>query len=217
MRVLVTAGGTREPVDDVRVLTNLSTGRLGAHLADIFVAAGHDVRLLHGHGAVQPRADLVRQVFGSAAELSALLDEHAPGCDVVLHAAAVSDFVPDRSAGKISSAQDELVLVLRRAPKLIDRLRALAPEAVLVGFKLTSGRTHDERVQISRQLLTRAHLDLVVSNDVALVDEHDHEVLLIDAGASAGTSMGHGGGKSAVAAAIFEAVEALVTKDAARP
>lgn len=212
MRVLVTAGGTREPVDDVRVLSNSSTGRLGARLADTFAAAGHDVHLLHGHGAVQPRAALTRQVFGSAAELAALLDEHVAGCDVVLHAAAVSDFVPDRSAGKISSSQDELVLVLRRAPKLIDRLRDLAPDALLVGFKLTSGRTYDERVEISRQLQTRARLDLVVSNDVALVDEHDHEVLLI----GAGEPVGRGGGKSAVAAAILEAVEGLAARDTAQ-
>jgi len=211
MRVLVTAGGTREPVDDVRVLTNSSTGRLGARLADAFATAGHDVHLLHGQIAAAPRAELTRQVFGSTAELGALLDEHVAGCDVVLHAAAVSDFVPDRSAGKISSAQDELVLVLRRAPKLIDRLRDLAPEALLVGFKLTSGRTYDERVELARQLLTRARLDLVVSNDVTLVDEHDHEVLLIGAGEPAG----HGGGKSAVASAILKAVGGLATRDTA--
>ena len=210
MRVLVTAGGTREPVDDVRVLTNSSTGRLGAYLADVFAAAGHDVLLLHGHGAVQPRAEMTRQLFGTAAELGELLDQHVAGCDVVLHVAAVSDFIPERSPGKISSGQDELVLVLHRAPKLIDRLRQLAPQALLVGFKLTSGRTHDERLEISRQLLARARLDLVVSNDVTLVDEHDHEVILVGESEAAG----YGGGKSAVASAILREVERLTTKGA---
>ncbi|MFT7465232.1 MAG: phosphopantothenoylcysteine synthetase/decarboxylase [Pseudohongiellaceae bacterium] len=206
MRVLVTAGGTREPVDDVRVLTNSSTGRLGAHLADVFAAAGHDVLLLHSHGAVRPQRMVARQVFGPAAELGELLKHHVPGCDAVIHAAAVSDFVPDRTEGKISSGADELVLVLRRAPKLIDGLRALAPGACLVGFKLTSGSTRDERLTISRSLLDRAQLDLVVSNDVSQVDEHDHEVMLIGRGAP----VGHGGGKAAVAAAILRRVEELV-------
>jgi len=209
MRVLVTAGGTREPVDDVRVLTNASTGRLGARLADAFSEAGYDVQLLHGQGAAQPREVVTRQVFSDSEQLAELLEQYVPGATVVLHAAAVADFVPERVNGKISSEQDELVLVLRRAPKLIDRLRDLAPEALLVGFKLTSARTLEERLAISRSLLTRARLDLVVSNEMARVDEHDHEVLLIGQDGHSG----HAGGKSTVARAILRAVEARLSED----
>jgi phosphopantothenoylcysteine synthetase/decarboxylase len=209
MRVLVTSGGTREPVDDVRVLTNSSTGRLGARLADVFAESGYDVHLLHGQGAAQPRAVVTRQVFNDSTQLADLLEKHVPGATVVLHAAAVADFIPDPVSGKISSEQDELVLVLRRAPKLIDRLRELAPEALLIGFKLTASRTLEERLALSRALLSRARLDLVVSNEMARVDEHDHEVLLV----GPEQYEGHGGGKSAVSWAILRSVEEFLSKD----
>ena len=204
MRVLVTAGGTSEPIDDVRVLTNTSTGRLGACLAEAFARAGHQVTLLHARAAALPAAPEVALVpFGSHADLAQALEAHVPGCDVVLHAAAVSDYVPERSAGKLSSDQDELVLRLRRAPKLIDRLRDLAPEALLVGFKLTSGRSEDERLTIARELLRRARLDLVVANEAAHTGPEDHAVLVV----GADDHQAGGGGKAAVAQLLRERVE----------
>lgn len=184
MRVLLTAGGTREPIDDVRVIANTSSGRLGALCAEAFARAGHEVSLLHGVQAQRPSTQglaLSCESFDTSADLDALLRAHAPRADAVLHLAAVADFLPDRAAGKLSSSDDELVLRLRRAPKLIDGLRALAPRAVLVGFKLTAGKSETERAQIAEQLRQRARLDLVVSNDAARTGELDHEVLVFGA------------------------------------
>src|SRR5262245_10126612 len=131
MRVLVTAGGTREAVDDVRVIANTSTGRLGARIADAAAASGHEVLLLPGALAARPASPRVRrESFESSAELGRLLERHVPGCDAVLHAAAVSDYVPERAPGKLSSDLPEITLRLVRAPKLIDGLRALAPRAL---------------------------------------------------------------------------------------
>src|SRR5262245_50634784 len=154
MRLLVTAGGTREPVDDVRVIANTSTGRLGARIADAASAAGHEVLLLHGMLAVRPASARVRrESFDSAADLARLLDRHAPQADAVIHAAAVSDYVPVRAAGKLASDLPELTLRLVRAPKLVDRLRELQPEALLVAFKLTSGADEDGMIEAARALL----------------------------------------------------------------
>lgn len=206
MRVLLTAGGTREPIDDVRVIANSSTGRLGAALAEAFARAGHEVTLLHGSHAARPDtgAGAIRcHAFGSSADLSALLDEHAPRADVVLHAAAVSDYLPERADGKLSSDAEELVLRLRRAPKLIDGLRDLAPRALLVGFKLTSGKSEDERAGICAQLMRRARLDLVVSNEADRIGADDHEVLVFGAEGVLCRSVG----KARIAADLVAAVE----------
>jgi phosphopantothenoylcysteine synthetase/decarboxylase len=180
MRVLVTAGGTREPIDAVRVIANTSTGRLGALLADAAVAAGHDVVLLHGVHAALPSSSCRSIVFDTHADLARLLDEHAPGSGAVFHAAAVSDYVPAASEGKLSSDQPELVLRLTRAPKLIDRLRAGSPAAMLVGFKLTSGRSPAEQLRVATALLRRARLDLVVASDTSQLDEQDHRAMIVD-------------------------------------
>lgn len=203
MRVLLTAGGTREPIDDVRVVANTSTGRLGARLADAFAAAGHEVVLLHGLLADRPRCLVMSAAFGSSAELWALLEQHLPRADAVLHAAAVADYLPVRAAGKLSSDADELVVRMVRAPKLVDRLRERAPSAYLVGFKLTSGAGRSQQQAAAETLLRRARLDLVVANDAARTGEADHEALLVD-----GTSArAVGGGKSVLAEALVAAVE----------
>jgi phosphopantothenoylcysteine synthetase/decarboxylase len=180
MRVLVTAGGTREPIDDARVIANTSTGRLGARIADAAAAAGHEVLLLHGVLAARPGSPAVRcEAFDASVELAALLERHVPRADAVLHAAAVSDFVPERAEGKLSSDLPELVLRLRRAPKLVDRLRALAPEALLVGFKLASGVDEAGLVAAAQALRRRARLDWVVANAAGRLGEEDHEALLV--------------------------------------
>jgi len=180
MRVLVTAGGTREPIDDVRVIANTSTGRLGARIADAAAAAGHEVLLLHGVHSARPASPAVRcEAFDASADLARLLERHVPAADAVLHAAAVSDFVPERAPGKLSSDLPELLLRLRRAPKLVDGLRALQPAALLVGFKLASGVDEASLVALAQELLRRARLDWVVANAAGRVGEDDHEALLV--------------------------------------
>jgi phosphopantothenoylcysteine synthetase/decarboxylase len=181
MRVLVTAGGTRERIDDVRVIANLSTGRLGARIASRARAAGHEVTLLCGVNSERPDGDMACEVFDTSEDLAALLQRHVPGADAVFHAAAVADYVPQTAAGKLSSDRDEMVLRMRRAPKLIDGLRAMAPDALLVGFKLTSGLDEAGNLAVAGRLRERASLDLVVVNDSAQIDEQDHEALLVDA------------------------------------
>ncbi|MHC5209084.1 MAG: phosphopantothenoylcysteine decarboxylase [Planctomycetota bacterium] len=204
MRVIVTAGGTREPIDSVRVIANTSTGRLGALVADAASSAGHDVVLLHGVHAALPTSPCERVVFDTHADLARLLDRHVPGAGAVIHAAAVSDYVPVPTGGKLSSDLPELVLRLTRAPKLIDRLRGLCPGAFLVGFKLTSGRSTAEQLSIGSGLLRRARLDLVVVNDTGRLGETDHEAMLL----------GEGGirercrGKAAIAAALVACLSA---------
>lgn len=211
MRVIVTAGGTREPIDDVRVIANSSTGRLGVHVAEALAAAGHDVLLLHGVAAARPtRREGIRcEAFSASADLAAALERHVPGADAVIHAAAVADYVPVRAEGKIPSDAEELVLRLRRAPKLIDRLRDLAPSALLVGFKLTSGKSEDDRLEIARRLVARARLDLVVANDAAHTGESDHEAWLVTSDAV----LAHPIGKAAVAAAL---VDVLARRETSR-
>ncbi len=212
MRLLVTAGGTREPIDAARVIANTSTGALGAWIADEAVAAGHEVTHLHGVQAVRPRAEPRRSiVFDTSAQLADLLDTHAPDADAVVHAAAVADYLPVRAPGKIPSDRDELVLHLRRAPKLVDRLRGLAPRAILVGFKLTSGAGEAEQLAAATALRARARLDLVVVNDTSRLGDADHAAAIVGAdGVLARCS-----GKRALAAELVRRVSLLHVREAA--
>lgn len=213
MRIVITAGGTREPIDAVRYIGNTSTGALGVELAAAARAAGHEPLLIRARTAHAAPEGVASVDFVTSADLAARLDEHVPGADVVIHAAAVADYLPVASSGKISSDRDELVLRMTRAPKLIDRLRARAPGAVLVGFKLTSGTPFDERVAIARRLLERASLDLVVVNDTEALGPDDHDAAIV----SRAEIVARCRGKRDVAQALIGAVTGAAAGSGGRP
>jgi phosphopantothenoylcysteine synthetase/decarboxylase len=205
LHCLVTSGGTREPIDDVRLLTNASTGRLGARMTDALLAQGHTVTLLHGVNAALPEGKPERVVFDTSRQLRDHLRVYTPSADVVLHAAAVSDFLPEQRKGKISSDQQTLMLKLNRAPKLVEELRDLAPSGLLVGFKLTSGLSEEARIERALGLLDRARLDMVVVNDATALDERSHQALLV----TADGILGRACGKTEVAEQVVAALGTL--------
>lgn len=186
IRALVTAGGTAEPVDDVRVLTNRSTGRFGAAIANALAAAGVEVTLIGSEGLYARKIPLVgsiRQVrYESTDDLARALEAAAGrGADLVFMAAAVSDYRPEAAAGKISSQAEERTLRLTRTPKLLDTLWRACPDAYLVGFKLLSGVSREELERVARGQIERARLDLCVANDLQELGGPTHPVLLVDA------------------------------------
>lgn len=180
LRLLVTSGGTSEPIDAVRVLTNVSTGRTGAGLAAAWSRSGHRVTLLRARTAAPAEGPCREETFGSCADLDAALGRLLQGeeFDAVVHAAAVSDFsvesvvaggrVQAPGAGKLES-EGAPVLRLRRNPKLIDGLRARSrnPRIRIVGFKLTAGAEPSAARAAVAALFARARPDWVVHNDLA--------------------------------------------------
>lgn len=180
LRVLITSGGTAEPVDGVRVLTNTSTGATGAGLAEQFARGGHDVVLLRARTAVPAGAPVRTEVFSTFAELDAALTRLLGGesFDAVIHAAAVGDFgvaaiVADGvrqppGAAKLDSRAG-LTLELALQPKLVNALRARSrnPAVTVVAFKLTNGATPAAAAAAVRALRDAAGADFVVHNDLA--------------------------------------------------
>ena len=122
LRAIVTAGGTAEPIDDVRAITNFSTGRFGHALAAELAGNNTDTVELCPSSTVQRlgREDGVRyEHFDTTDSLRHLLVERTESPDIILHAAAVSDYRPVRSSGKLSSEQESLTIQLERTPKII--------------------------------------------------------------------------------------------------
>lgn len=170
MKVLITAGATREPIDAVRFLSNVSTGRTGAALAEVFTAAGHVVTLLHGEGAVMPQAGCVGESFSSAGDLAAKLQRQlsAGNYDAVIMTAAVADYRPaDPIQGKLSSEQNDLTLRLVRNDKILPRLKSFSPQPLgVIGFKLTVAADESTRRAAVAAQFAAGGVDLVVQNDL---------------------------------------------------
>jgi phosphopantothenoylcysteine decarboxylase/phosphopantothenate--cysteine ligase len=184
MRVLVTAGGTSEPIDGVRSITNFSTGHTGASIAEHLAADGHQVTLLRAKDSFQPRQDfhgLRERTFVTFKDLEVALKEELSqsGYDVIYHAAAVSDFsvaeVAGRGAtGKIESCNN-VVLTLQPNPKLVDSLRGLSrnPRIKIVAFKLTNTTDIEARREAVHRLATHARPDFIVHNDLSEIHAAD--------------------------------------------
>jgi len=182
LRVLVTSGGTAEPLDAVRVLTNTSTGRTGALIADRLFRAGHEVVLLRAATAAGAAPPIREETFVTFADLDASLGRLLGGeeFDVVIHAAAVGDYgveallvdgVPVGRAGKIDSS-GSLTVRLRRQPKLVDGLRGRSrnPRLTVVAFKLTAGASPEESRAAARAMFARGVADYIVHNDLSQRD-----------------------------------------------
>jgi phosphopantothenoylcysteine decarboxylase / phosphopantothenate---cysteine ligase len=162
LRVVVSAGGTREALDPVRYLGNFSSGKMGRALAEVAAARGADVTLVttmpsHPEG-------MTEVAVGTAGEMLKELQRVSAAADVLVMAAAVADYVPDQVApAKIHRSEQPIDLHLR--PN-VDVLKTLGPRTGLfrVGF---AAETEDLRAQ-AQQKLARKGLDLLVANQVGL-------------------------------------------------
>jgi phosphopantothenoylcysteine decarboxylase/phosphopantothenate--cysteine ligase len=217
-RVVVTAGPTFEDLDPVRYLGNRSSGRMGFALAGEAARRGASVTLIAGPASIAPPpVDEVVRVRG-AAEMHGAVLQHAERADVVIMAAAVADYTPERRADqKISKRDDQLTLVLRKTPDILADLGARRTASgrgpLLVGFAAET-----ESV-IARAAAKREakQVDLIVANDVSREDagfEVDTNAVTIVSGDGPETLPLQP--KDRVAMAILDRIEQLLSKDPAR-
>jgi phosphopantothenate-cysteine ligase len=181
------------------MIRNTGTGRLGALVADNFLASDADDHILYlcDRHAVAPRGDSVTVVH--ADDVTALEAAVRKVCaenriDAVVHSMAVSDYrvknvttatnvaaagnIADakdvRDGGKISSDLDDVLVVLERAPKIISLYRSLAPNAVIVGFKLLTDVSEEKLIEVGYNLLKKNDCDYVLANDMKYLSGGGH-------------------------------------------
>jgi phosphopantothenoylcysteine decarboxylase / phosphopantothenate---cysteine ligase len=216
LKVLVTAGGTREPIDSVRFVGNSSSGRMGVALAEAARARGAEVTLVAANVALPTSAGIARREVDTAAALAQACEQEFPGCDVLLMAAAVADFTPAQPAAeKIKKGgRERLELVLVPTADVLAGLAAQRRAGqTLVGFAAEHG---EGAVELAREKLAAKRLDAIVVNDISRpdigFDVDDNEVTILAARNGAGEAERWDvprAGKREVAGAILDAVERL--------
>ncbi len=181
MKVLVTAGPTREPIDPVRFLSNRSSGKMGYELAAEFARQGHTVLLVSGPTAldVPDRVDFIP--VESAADMADAVSRHLGRMDVAVFAAAVADYtVAEVAPEKIKKTGDTLTLELVKTTDILGSARGrLGFTGTLVGF---AAETQNVEAN-AREKLTRKGCDLVIANDVSQpgigFDSDHNEIILV--------------------------------------
>lgn len=184
LRVLVTAGGTREPIDSVRFIGNRSSGRMGMALAVEAARRGAEVTLVAANVAIEPPPAIAVITVGTAAELARVCRESFDACDVLLMAAAVADFRPAAAAArKLKKDQGVPAIELEATEDVLGGLASRrGPDQVLVGF---AAEDRDGALDYGRGKLERKGLDAIVVNDISApeigFDATDNEVTILAA------------------------------------
>jgi phosphopantothenoylcysteine decarboxylase / phosphopantothenate---cysteine ligase len=216
VRVLVTAGGTREPIDAVRFVGNRSSGRMGFAVADEAARRGAAVTCVAANVGLPRHAGIEYVDVETAAQLAAAARERFENCDVLVMAAAVGDFRPAEEAGekiKKDAAGDELDLRLERTEDILAGLSARRrPDQVLVGFAAEFGAGN--AVAYGRDKLARKGLEAVVVNDISRsdigFDADANEVSILTAGGERHVARA---AKSDVARAVLDTVVELLHRE----
>lgn len=166
MKVLITAGPTWVKIDQVRIITNIFTGRTGLYLAKEFRKKGCQVSLLiNPHCIRKLPSDIRIREFRYFEELKSIIEQELETrrYDVIIHSAAVSDYKLKREfRGKIPSGKPCITLRLRPTPKLIKIMRKLAKDSFLVQFKLEVER--EQLIEKACRSLKNSNADLVIAN-----------------------------------------------------
>ncbi len=204
--IIITAGGTSEKIDEVRVISNFSSGRLGLAVADAFLesqtADVGKIYYLCDRNTMVPsdkRIEVVR-VMGVQGLLEALKNLlTTERIDAVIHAMAVSDYAvkmvttlgairageendpaKQLTDGKISSEIEDPVIILEKTPKAIGEIKKLHPSTILVGFKLLTGVPLDVLIGTGYGLLQKNGCDMVLANDLTEITGEKHVGYLIE-------------------------------------
>lgn len=211
-KFIITAGGTSERIDNVRKITNSSSGKLGMLIADCLLKERNDILIYYvcSKNSLRPSDDRVHvlEVEGTL-DLKNTLEDLLLSNEInyFIHSMAVSDYMTDFvtnlsnikesitksnnideafenieaiKGNKISSYEDNLVVVLKPTPKIISIIKNLSPSTYLVGFKLLDGVSKLELINTAKKLRDKNRCDLVVANDLSSIRNGEHIAYIID-------------------------------------
>ena len=211
-KIVITAGGTSEKIDNVRKITNSSSGKLGLTIANHLLKENDDLIIYYvcSKNSLRPLDKRIKviEIDGTISLKNKienlLLNEKI---DYFIHSMAVSDYMTDYvttierikasikntsnleeafsnieiiNGNKISSYEDNLVIVLKQTPKIISIIKDLSPQTYLVGFKLLDGVPKEELISVAKKLRDKNKCDLVVANDLATIRNGEHIAYIID-------------------------------------
>lgn len=211
-KIIITAGGTSEKIDNVRKITNSSSGKLGMTIANHLLAEKDDIKIYYvcSKNSFKPSNNKVQIIeIDNTIDLKKVIENLLinNNIDYFIHSMAVSDYMTDYvtnlnkikesiikannldeafshikviSANKISSYEDNLVIVLKPTPKIISIIKDISPSTYLVGFKLLDGVSKEELIDAAKKLRNKNRCDLVVANDLSNIRNGKHIAYIID-------------------------------------
>lgn len=185
IKVLVTSGGTRSYIDPVRVLTNISTGKLGQVMVETLSRVGiYDIYHVYAKGSLT--ADFTSPYYhkheiSTCEEAMAAIMNYVPNMDIVIHSMAVSDFGFKPTDEKLASNSPEdfinsLKSRIYKNPKILPLIKQLNPNCILFSFKFENGISTGQLIDIATRSMIKSNSDVVIANDKAEMEKEKTHV-----------------------------------------
>jgi phosphopantothenoylcysteine decarboxylase/phosphopantothenate--cysteine ligase len=169
-KIIITAGGTSEKIDEVRFIANRSSGKMGVAIAEECYSRGADVLLLRAKSSVKPRYLIKEKLFETVEDLFYLIKKNIKDTDIFYQVAAVSDYKVNKSfKGKMSS-EKSLELKLVPQIKIVDQIKTISPKTILIAFKAEYGPGEKLLIQEGQKKLKESKADVVIANDISRDD-----------------------------------------------
>ncbi len=200
--ILIIGGATAEPIDDIRILTNKSSGKTAISLANNAFHRGATVELWYGHAKETVPSYISVKNFDTIKDLFKLLKSNKKIFDVIIVCAAIADYLPNEYKGKISSGKNKLTIECSPAPKIITKIREVAPKSKIIAFKVEENKK--ELKEKAVKLLSRNNLDIVVANTISAFGTDGNEILIIN---KKGKILAKKGRKEELAEYILDAIK----------
>ena len=182
-KVLISLGGTYEPIDSVRGITNKSSGKMGLELAKEAYIRGADLKLVVANVSVNIPSVFDVVHVETSSEMNDAVLELIPDYDIFISTAAVSDFEFRQKSDKKLDSSSSLFLNLKPTTKIIRQIKKINPDIFLVGFKAEFNISRDEIIGCARKQIADAGTDLVVANDISRKECHfgsdNNEVIIV--------------------------------------
>lgn len=185
-KILMTAGPTIEQIDPIRAITNQSSGKTGVSLAKELVSAGAKVTFVYGPGSEKPPkgAKIINVVTGKEM-YTAVKKELKNKFDIVIMASAVSDYVPKNpSKKKIKSSKSSITINLKKAPKIIDEVKKIQKNVLLIGFKAETNVSNAQLIKSAKRKLKESSSDLIIANDIGTkrykTNSQNNQIIIVD-------------------------------------
>ena len=185
-KVLITAGPTIEYIDPIRIITNQSSGKTGILLASELISSGAKVTLVYGPGIEKPpKGAKIIKISTSKEMFNVVKKEMSKKFDIVIMAAAVSDYTPENiSKNKIKSTKNKIKISLKKTPKIIDQIKKYQKNVFLVGFKAETNLSKKELITLAKKKMNESSADMIVANDIGSIryrkNPESNEVLIIN-------------------------------------
>ncbi|HIH29637.1 MAG TPA: bifunctional phosphopantothenoylcysteine decarboxylase/phosphopantothenate--cysteine ligase CoaBC [Thermoplasmata archaeon] len=176
-KILIIGGATAEPLDDIRVLTNRSSGKTAVALSINAFERGADVTLWYGYAQemIPPYISFIR--FETVNDLLQLLKKNPIPFDSVIVCAAIANYIPKKQKGKIPSGKQTLAIDCYQAPVVLETLQVRLPHAKIIAFKTEEKKQNIRRK--TQQLLTKYHLEAAIGNTLSGFGGDSNEILLL--------------------------------------